>query len=197
MNITPQNTGSSRARSTVAWGLAPVAWFLAFVAWLFGAGAIFDDSVHTAVAIVLLALPAPWLLWASWRMPRPSLKTYLAEGGALAIGAVSLYLAVLTYMIGNEGPAPLVLTLIFFAAAAVFVAAAWPLPGRRIAYGAAALACVVLGIGLRVLYSGTSYYPGIDFVTKDELFVAAFLGLPALGALLQVAWWRRGKRRAA
>jgi uncharacterized membrane protein len=86
--------------------------------------------------------------------------------------------------------------VVFCGAAAVFVAAAWPLPGRRIAYGAAALACVILGIGLRVLYSDTSYYPGIDFVTKDELFAYAFLGLPALGALLQIAWWARGRVRS-
>lgn len=196
MNDASQNPGSSRARSAVAWGLAPVGWFLGLLAWLWS-GMILSGSVHIALLIVLLVLPAPWLLWASWRMPRPSLKTYLAEGGALVTGLVSLYLAILTYMMANAGPAPLVLTLILFAAAAVFVAAAWPLPGRRIAYGAAALACVVLGIGLRVLYSDTSYYPGIDFVTKDDLFLAAFLGLPALGALVQVVWWRRGKRLAA
>ena len=57
------------------------------------------------------------------------------------------------------------------------------LPGRRIAYGFAALACVAIGIGLRVLHSETSYYPGIDWATSDELFAWTFLGLPALGAL--------------
>jgi hypothetical protein len=54
---------------------------------------------------------------------------------------------------------------------------------------------VILGIGLRVLYSDTSYYPGIDFMTKDELFAWAFLGLPALGVLLQIAWWLRRRVR--
>jgi hypothetical protein len=129
-------------------------------------------------------------------MPRPRIDTYIAEGGALLTGLVALYVSVLIYMIGNDGPAPVELMIVFFAASAVFVAAAWPLPGGRIAYGSAALACVILGIGLRVLYSDTSYYPGIDWVTKDELFAWAFLGLPALGALLQILWRLRRKDRA-
>ncbi|MFC3493559.1 hypothetical protein [Glycomyces rhizosphaerae] len=194
MNNAPQNTASSRRGSAIAWGLAPVAWILALVLWPWLSE---SGTVAIVMFVVLLALPAPWLLWASWRMPRPRVDTYLAEGGALLTMLVSVYIAVLVYMIANEGPAPIELMLIFFAAAAVLIAAAWPLPGRRIAYGAAALACVILGIGLRVLYSDTSYYPGIDFVTKDELFAYAFLGLPALGALLQVAWWLRRKSRAA
>ncbi|MEU5870801.1 hypothetical protein AB0A73_04490 [Glycomyces sp. NPDC047369] len=177
------------ARSIAAWIAAPIAWFLAFPAW------IYLGDASTAVLVVLLAIPAPWLLWTAWRMPRPRLGTYLAEGGALLTGAVALYLTVLYNMIGNDGPAPLGFTLIYLGAAAVFVAAAIPLPGRRIAYGAAALACAVIGIGLRVLSSETSYYPGIDWVTKDELFAWVFLGLPALGALLQtLRWWRRRNR---
>ncbi|MCC3765151.1 hypothetical protein K3N28_18990 [Glycomyces sp. TRM65418] len=179
------------AKSIVTWVAAPVAWFLALLCWLFvGQGT-------TAVLIALLALPAPWLLWTAWRMPRPRLDTYLAEGGALLSGAIALYITVLAYMIANDGPAPLEFMLIYLGAAAVFIAAAIPLPGRRIAYGSAALACVVIGIGLRVLSSETSYYPGIDWVTKDELFAWAFLGLPALGALLQILWWLRRRNRTA
>lgn len=171
----------------MAWGLAVL-------------GSSFLESVlapalFIPLFVAIMALPAPWLLWASWRMPRPALPTYLAEGGALLTGFIALYLSVLIYMMFNDGPAPVELMVIFFGAAAVFVAAAWPLPGRRIAYSAAALACVILGIGLRVLYSDTSYYPGIDFMTKDELFAWAFLGLPALGVLLQIAWWLRRRVR--
>ncbi|GAA2169022.1 MULTISPECIES: hypothetical protein [Glycomyces] len=193
MNTTQETARSGRA-SSIAWGLAPVAWGLA----VYGSGLVqsFAPALFVPLFIVVMALPAPWLLWASWRMPRPALRTYLIEGGALLSGFVALYLSVLIYMIANDGPAPVELMVIFFGAAAVFVAAAWPLPGRRIAYGAAALACVILGIGLRVLYSDTSYYPGIDWVTKDELFAWAFLGLPALGVLLQIAWWLRRRVRA-
>lgn len=192
MNTASNTIGrTGAAKSIVTWAVAPVAWFLALLCWLFlGQGT-------TVVLIALLALPAPWLLWTAWRMPRPRLDTYIAEGGALLSGAIALYATVLAYMIANEGPAPLEFMLICFGAAAVFIAAAIPLPGRRIAYGSAAFACVVIGIGLRVLSSGTSYYPGIDWVTKDELFAWAFLGLPALGTLLQVLWWLRRRNRTA
>jgi hypothetical protein len=193
MNTTQQTARSGRA-SSIAWGLAPMAWILAVLGSSF-LESVLDPSLFVVLFIVVMALPAPWLLWASWRMPRPAVRTYLAEGGALLSGFVALYLSVLMYMIGREGPAPIELMVIFFGAAAVFVAAAWPLPGRRIAYGAAALACVIVGIGLRVLYSDTSYYPGIDFMTKDELFAAAFMGLPVLGVLLQIAWWVRKRVR--
>jgi len=181
---------SGTAKSVAGWVAAPVAWLLALVGWVFLSGEII------AVLIVLLAIPAPWLLWTAWRMPRPRAATYVAEAGALLTGAVALYLTVLAFMIAREGPAPLAFMFIYFGAAAVFVVAAVPLPGRRIAYGAAALACVVIGVGLRVLSSDTSYYPGIDWVTKDELFAWAFLGLPALGAVLQVLWWLRRRNRA-
>lgn len=192
MNTATKTAGRSTPKSVAMWASAPVVWFVAFLAWLFLSN---EMPGSTVVLVVLLALPAPWLLWASWRMPRPRLDTYLAEGGALLSGFVALYFAILTHMIANDGPAPIELVVVFFATAAVFVAAAWPLPGRRIVYGAAALACVILGIGWRVLYSDTSYYPGIDFVTKDELFAWTFLGLPALGALLQILWWLRGRSR--
>jgi hypothetical protein len=194
MNTTQQTARSGRA-SSIAWGLAPVAWILA----VFGSSfleSVLAPALFIPLFVGVMALPAPWLLWASWRMPRPALRTYLAEGGALLSGFIALYLSVLIYMMFNDGPAPVELMVIFFGAAAVFVAAAWPLPGRRIAYGAAALACVILGIGLRVLYSDTSYYPGIDWVTKDELFAWAFMGLPVLGVLLQIAWWVRKRVRA-
>lgn len=182
------------AKSVVAWAVAPVVWFLAFLLMLL----LENGETASMVAIgAVLALPAPWLLGASWRMPRPRVDTYVAEGGALLSGAVALYITVLAFMIAREGPAPVGFMVIFLATAAVFVAAAVPLPGRRIAYGAAALSCVIVGIGLRVLHSETSYYPGIDWVTKDELFAWAFLGLPALGALLQVLWWLRRRNRAA
>jgi len=181
---------TGRTRSVVIWALAPVVWFLAFLAALF-----LPNGQSLVPPAIVLALTAPWLLWTSWRMPRPRVDTYVAEAGALLSGAIALYVTVLAFMIAREGPAPIGFTVIYLAAAAVFIAAAVPLPGRRIAYGFAALACVTIGIGLRVLHSGTSYYPGIDWVTKDELFAWAFLGLPALGALLQVVWWLRGRSR--
>lgn len=191
-------SGTSRrigpAASIAAWAAAPVAWVVAFFLWLGNS----EPGEGTVLIVVLLALPAPWLLWASWRMPRPRLDTYLAEAGALLIALISLYAVVLAYGISPSGPAPVWFMAVFFTAAAVFVAAAWPLPGRRIAYGSAALTCVILAIGFRVLpWESDMYYPGIDFMTKDELLASVYLGLPALGVVLQFAWWLRGKIRAA
>ncbi len=45
---------------------------------------------------------------------------------------------------------PLEFMLTYLGAAAVLIAAAIPLPGRRTAYGSAAFACAVIGIGLHV-----------------------------------------------
>jgi hypothetical protein len=185
---------TGRTKAVLIWALAPVVWFLLFLAALYSG---FGDPAWAVTIAVVLALPAPWLLWTAWRMPRPRVDTYVAEGGALLSGLIALYATVLAFMIGREGPAPIAFTVIYLAAGAVFIAAAVPLPGRRIAYGFAALSCAVIGIGMRVLHSETSYYPGIDWITTDELFAWAFLGLPALGALLQLLWWLRRRNRTA
>ncbi|MEU6859367.1 hypothetical protein AB0B28_10920 [Glycomyces sp. NPDC046736] len=193
---TASNTADRKrpVSSIVGWAFAPVIWFMVFVYMIFLEN---GESAALVVLAVVWALPAPWLLWVSWRMPRSRALTYIAEAGALLSGLVALYVTLLEFLFGRDGPAPLALTLIFLGAAAVFIAAAVPLPGRRIAYGAAALACAVGGIRLRLLSSETTYYSGTELVTTDELFAWAFLGLPALGALLQLLWWLRHKARAA
>ncbi|GAA1673079.1 hypothetical protein GCM10009830_19170 [Glycomyces endophyticus] len=189
------------ALSAILWGLAPIAWLAAFFTWLFVSADAMDSGGRTAVgdavAVVLLGLPAPWLLWASWRMPRPRLDAYLAEAGALATMLASLYIATLNYMISPPaGPGPIALTVVYLAGAAVLLAAAWPLPGRRIAYGTAALACVVLGVGFRMGEEGSLFRLDIGFLTQDELFAAVLLGLPAVGAVLEAARWAVGRLRA-
>ena len=180
---------SGRTKAVVAWALAPVVWFLAALAALF-----LPNGQSLVPFAVVIALPAPWLLWTAWRMPRPRVDTYVAEGGALLSGAIALYLTVLAFMIGREGPAPVGFTVIFLAAAAVFIAAGVPLAGRRIAYAFAALACAVIGIGLRVLHSDTSYYPGIDWVTKDELFAWA-ISFSIFALVLEKLVLQRSERR--
>jgi hypothetical protein len=198
MNNATNATAPARSASVIAWGLAPIAWLVVFFVWLGidpidrGAAAPFLD----ALIWVLLILPAPWLLWASWRMPRPRFDTYLAEGGALAIMLVSLYVVVLKYLLSPEpGPGPVPLTVAFLIAAAVFVAAAVPLPGRRIAYGFAALACVILGIGFRMGDEGSLFHLHIGSMTQDEVFATVFLGIPALGAVLEVGRWWIGRTK--
>lgn len=195
MDTTQHISGPKGLASTVAWGLSPVAWFLAFFAWVFTSG----SSGHTAIGIVILALPAPWLLWASWRMPRPAVRTYLAEGGALAGMLVSLFVTAVYFLLGADPNATpsLGFTAVYLAAAAVLVAAAWPLAGRRIAYGAAALGCIVFALAVQVPQWRTESGSDAKVAYADEVLVYVLLGLSALGALLQIAWWVRGKLRNA
>lgn len=200
MNETANTAGGSgRVIATVAWALAPVAWFTACFVWLYTEADRVGTTamVGNALAIALLILPAPWLLWASWRMPRPRAKTYVAEGGALVTMLLSLIITAAYFLLSFDPAAlPMGFTLAYFAAAAVFVAAAWPLPNRRIAYGAAALALVLVGTGAQVPFWEAREYPGIGFTAGDEVLSWVFIGLPAIGVLLQLAWWFRGKARA-
>jgi hypothetical protein len=165
--------------------------------WLFTDG-VLSGPVQTALGIGILALPAPWLLWASWRMPRPRAKTYLAEGGALAAMLLSLFVTAVYFLLGadpTETP-PAGFTAAYLAAAAVLVAAAWTLPGRRIAYGAAALGCMIFAISVQVPQWRTGAHLDSKAAIADEVLLYVLLGAIALGALLQTAWWLRGRRSA-
>ncbi|THV24248.1 hypothetical protein [Glycomyces paridis] len=182
-----------RPASIAFWTAAPVLWLVSFFCWL----AFAEPGTQSAklLFIVLAAIPVPWLLWASWRMPRPRLDTYVAEGGALLTGFIAMYAVFLAFMLDESGPAPIGFTASFLAIAAVFIAAAWPLPGRRIVYGSAALAAATLAIGLRYLYSDENYHPGFESMTQDELLATVVFGLPALGIVLQIVWWLVSRNR--
>ncbi|WP_112134770.1 hypothetical protein [Glycomyces dulcitolivorans] len=198
MNTTSQTTAAKGIVPAVLWGLAPFAWFFLLVGWLDLDGEL-SGPVQTALGIALLSLPAPWLLWASWRMPRPRVKTYLAEGGALAAMLLSLFVTAV-YFLGaanpNETASP-GFTAAYAATAAVLIAAAWPLPSRRLAYGLPALGCAAFAISVQVPQLRTGEHLESAIATTDEVLLYLLVGTIALGALLQIASWLRGRLRTA
>ncbi|RRR98476.1 hypothetical protein [Glycomyces terrestris] len=198
MDTTSQTTATRGNVPAIAWGLAPVAWVLLLMGWLALDGDL-SGPAQTALGIAILALPAPWLLWASWRMPRPRVATYLAEGGALAAMLLSLLVTAVYFLLGSDPAetAPVGFTAAFLAAAAVLVAASWPLPGRRIAYGAAALACLAFAVTVQVPALRTGAYQSSALTLADEVLVNVLLGAIVVGALGQIAWWLRSRHPAA
>jgi hypothetical protein len=197
MNTTQQTAASRGVAPAIAWGLAPVGWFFLLMGWLF-MDADLSGPVQTGLGIAILVLPVPWLLWASWRMPRPQVRTYLAEGGALAALLLSLFVTAVYFLLGADPTetAPLGFTVAYVAAAAVLIAAAWPLPGRRIAYGVPALGCAIFAISVQVPQWRNGAHMGSKLAIADEVLLNILLGAIVLGAVLQIARWLLGKRRA-
>ncbi|MFG3341296.1 hypothetical protein [Glycomyces sp. NPDC048151] len=197
MNTTQQNNASRGTASAVAWGLTPVGWFALLYAWLALDGDL-PGPVQTALGIVVLALPAPWLLWAAWKMPRPRVRTYLAEAGALAAMLLSLFVTAVYFLLGADPTetAPIGFTAAYLAAAAVLAASARPLPNRRIAYGAPALACAVFAISVQVPQWRTPSYMDGKLAAADEVLLYVLMGAIVLGVILQAAWWLLRRRRA-
>lgn len=197
MNTTQQTTASKGVAPAIAWGLAPFGWFLLLTGWLDLDGSL-SAPLQTALGIVVLSLPVPWLLWASWRMPRRRVKTYLAEAGALAAMLLSLFVTAVYFLIGSspDHTAPVGFTVAYAAAAAVLIAAARPLPSRRIAYGTAALGCAAFAVSVQMPQWRYARNDSM-LAVADEVMLYVLMGSIALGALLQTAWWARGKLRAA
>jgi hypothetical protein len=160
-----------------------------------------SDALWTATH---LAIPVGFL-WVSWRLPRPRLDTYVAEAGLVLLGVAALAPIRGQYVYTTDmAYAPLEFMWVYLGVAAVFAAAAWLVPSRRIFYGVTALAMMVIALFRHVfLYWGMTdlpsgdYYPGIEFATVHQLFALTAFGIPAVGALAQVAWWARGRARAA
>jgi len=179
-----------------AWALALVCWFLAFWGW-FGygwTGSWWDwaEGVVDVLFVVIMALPPVWLLWVSWRMPRPRLDTNIAEAGALLSMAWALITLVIhiSAVVSPYTPAGW-LSLVFATAATTLVVSAWKLRGRRIAYGAGALACVTMAVGSPVFFPGESAF----LLDGAQPSTWVFLGTVAIGVLLQIAWSVRAKVR--
>jgi hypothetical protein len=198
MNTTSQTTAAKGIGPAVLWGLAPFAWLFLLLGWLNLDGDL-SGPVQTALGIAVLSLPAPWLLWASWRMPRPRVQTYLAEGGALAAMLLSLFVTAVYFLAAanpNETASP-GFTAAYAAAAAVLIAAAWPLPSRRLAYGLPALGCAAFAISVQVPQWRTGEHLESAIATADEVLLYLLVGAIALGVLFQIAWWLRGRLRTA
>ncbi|WP_143014742.1 hypothetical protein [Glycomyces harbinensis] len=175
-----------------------IAWYVAFLSWgatlCMGGGG--EGTAAAVVGFAVMALPAVALVLASWLLPRGRSDTVTAETGLLVCIAASMWAAGFSYSYDNSGEtAPVELLVWFLFLAAAFVAAAIPLPSRRIAYGAAALTCVVLGVFREwLLWSETGQHPDIPF-NDDYLVAAVYVGIPLIGVALQLLWWARRRRR--
>jgi cytochrome c oxidase assembly factor CtaG len=174
-----------------------IAWCLVFACWVAamcsGGG---DGAVAAVVGTATTALPPVALVAVAWRLPRGRADTVTAEIGLLVCVAISLWVVSFSSSYDATGEAPSVGVLVWFLfLAAAFVAAAVPVPSRRIAYGAAALSCVLLGVFREVLlWSETGQHPDVPF--NDDLLVGAvYVGIPVVGVALQLLWWARRRGR--
>ncbi|MEU6246756.1 hypothetical protein [Glycomyces sp. NPDC047010] len=197
MNTTSQTTAAKGIAPPVLWGLAPFAWLFLLLGWLALDGDL-SGPVQTALGVAVLSLPAPWLLWAAWRMPRPSAKTYFVEGSALVAMLLSLFVTAVHYLATGDPTetASPGFTAAFAAAAVVLAAAAWPLPGRRLAYGLPALGCAAFAISVQIPQWRTGAHPASSIAIADEVLLYALTASIALGVLLQTAWWLLHRTRA-
>lgn len=173
------------------WGVGFACWTAALCA----GGSFWEDGLAEAVGFAILALPPVALVAASWRLPRGGADAVTAEVGSIAGILIGQWIVVLSFRYDASGAhAPVEPLVWFLFLAAAFTAAAVPVPTRRIAYGAAALACALLGVFREVLlWSETGQHPDVPF--NDDLLVGAvYVGVPVAGAALQLLWWaRRGR----
>lgn len=174
-----------------AWGAGFACWIAALCA----GGSFWEGGFAAAVAFAILALPPVALVAASWRLPRGRADAVTAEIGLLVLIVIAQWIVVFSFSHDDAAePAPVEPLVWFLFLAAAFVAAAVPVPSRRIAYGAAALACVLLGVFQEVLlWSATGQHPDVPF-NDDILVGAVYVGIPVVGAVLQLLWWRRRRR---
>jgi hypothetical protein len=183
------------------------AWGLVFACWLAAlcmGGNFWESGFDMAVSFATVALPPVALVLASWRLPRGRADTVTAEIGLLVGILIAQWIVVFSFSyddatasaapLASTESAPVEPLVWFLFLAAAFVAAAVPVPTRRIAYGAAALSCVLLGVFREVLlWSETGQHPDVPF--NDDLLVGAvYVGIPVIGAALQLLWWARNRR---
>ncbi|WP_026932121.1 hypothetical protein [Glycomyces tenuis] len=185
-------TAKNVTHRALAWGVMYACWLTAMCS---GSGSAFGAVIF----VVLLAVPPLALVLVSWRLPRGRRDTVTAEIGLLILIAIEQWMVGFISSFDNSPEAPIETLFWFLFLAAAFIAAAIPVPTRRIAYGAAALACVLLAVFRDVLlWSETGQHPDVPF--NDDLLVAGvFVVIPAIGTLAQIAWWawRRASSRKA
>lgn len=176
----------------VGWGVVYALWFAAICV----GGSFWETGFADAVSWAVLALPPVALALASWRLLRGRADTITAEIGLLVLIVIAQWIVVFSFSYDDSAePAPIEPLIWFLFLAAAFIAAAIPVPTRRIAYGAAALACVLLGVFREwLLWSETGQHPDIPF-NDDILVGAVYVGIPVIGAAWQLLWWRNMRRR--
>lgn len=187
-------TSVSALARCLSWIVFVAAWVSDFYAYFIyameDADAGWVGPVAETLIVVWIATPAVVFLLVCWKLPRPRFDTYLAETILLVIIAIQLGAYTPGYINGlaEPGEVPLAGILVYLGAAAYFGFAAWLVPTRRIFYGVTALAGIAIAASGVVLFSS-------DFEHHYVLFPIVALGIPAVGALLQITWWARGKAR--
>ncbi|WP_030156495.1 hypothetical protein [Glycomyces sp. NRRL B-16210] len=172
-----------------------IGWAVVYACWLVAVcvgGNFWESGFAAAVACAHLALPPLALVAASWRLERGRGDAIAAEIGLLVGTAVATWIVMFSFSYDSSADGVPVANTVWFAfLAAVFVASAFPVPTRRIAYGAAALASAIVAVfGEVLLWSETGQHPDVPF--NDDLLVAAvFVGIPLIGTLAQIAWCAR------
>lgn len=189
----------NRALKRTAWILVPLCWILAFYAWVgylwMGSDWAWSDYVVTPIFYALMAMPPCWLILAVWRRRRPGADTFLVEAGALVVLAMALFVLTIYISTAVEPRSPAGwLALLFTAAAALLVFAAWRRPRRRVAYGFVALLLAAIAVGSPWLfYSEDPDIAAPGFIGVEVFAPVALIVVPAVAATLQVAWtaWRK------
>ncbi|THV40782.1 hypothetical protein [Glycomyces buryatensis] len=179
------------------WGLAAVAWLAGLFTWDIS-GTVLDYAKYLLLALLPIAFVA--MSWRAARTTRPRADIYTAEPLLLVLGFLVLWLVAFNTAMSKDGSNSEVTWYYlasYLVAAAAFIAAAVMRKDRRIGYGAAALACVLLvALYKQVLWTETPYFGDQTVLTSDQLFALLFLGIPVLGIIGQLVWWILHARRA-
>ncbi|MBO3735225.1 hypothetical protein [Glycomyces niveus] len=196
-------TSASTAARAIAWLAVPASVAAAFWYWFLIAYYGTDLAGVTAISEVLVwcmagALPVLFLVVCR-RSPRPDAATFVAEAVLLLVvgWALSAVIGQFGGLEAEAGERQTGAVLIFLGAAAYFGVAAGLVRTRRLFYGACALACfVVAAWGTVGGTTATGSYEGSPIPVVHPLLHAAAWSIPAIGALLQIAWHVRAKVRA-
>jgi hypothetical protein len=182
----------------LSWIVFMAAWISAFFTFF---GYEWDGAYTTGIEMVVATVMWVWVaaplvafLLVCWRLPRPRFDTYLAETFLLLTIVIGLISYASSYggIVADPAEEQLEGFLVHLGVAAYFAVAAWLVPTRRIVYGAAALAGVVLAATGGVLTATEAgYRMGSEGV--QPLFVAMAVGIPAAGLVLQTVKQRRGR----
>lgn len=193
-------TSASAIARVVSWLALIPAGIVAFIVWWVGygidSGLAWTDPVTEVLFMVAIAVPPVAFLLVCWRSERPSVATYVGEAVLLFIIGFLLWLYAGNFREFNLEDGTSVPTMLIFLGAAVFFAvAAWLVPTRRIFYGAVALDGAVM-VGLALLGFSTVTDPTDPMnLIMNPAFAAVAIIIPIVGALLQIAWWAKGRIR--
>jgi hypothetical protein len=191
-------TSVSPVARVVSWVVFTAAWISAFFTFFgYEWDGHYTSRLETVVATLMwvwVAAPFVVFLLVCWRLPRPRFDTYLAEALLLLPIVIGLIANSSSYGGDVTDPAKYHLEgfLVHLGAAAYFGVAAWLVPTRRIVYGAAALAGVLIAATGGVLTATEAGYR-MDPAGVELLFTALAVGIPAAGLVLQIVKRRRAR----